>query len=264
MKIDRPIFIMAPARSGTTIFYNLFTRHKDTAFPEHFADKYWSTPWKIRIIPFMVKQQIWRYKKRPLPHEGKFWRKFHDNATYLEEMDITDEEEKYLFSSIKAQLKALKAERFVDRGHDFCLRIRFLNALFPNAFFIIVRRDPRAVINSQYQMLMGSWQKGENYGRIIEKFEKDNSKLYACIKYFQHFIKTMEKDIPLIKTKTIEVKYEDFVHNPRYELKNVYEFVELPWYKELEKEIPSKLELKNNEKWRMLPDREKRILESSF
>jgi len=88
MKIDRPIFILAPARSGTTIFYNLFTRHKETAFPEHFADKYWKTPWKFKIIPPMVKLQIWRYKKRPLPHEGGFWRKYHPYSKYLTETDV--------------------------------------------------------------------------------------------------------------------------------------------------------------------------------
>jgi len=269
MKINSPIFIMAPARSGTTIFYNLFTRHKDTAFPEHFADKYWSTPWKFRLIPLMVKQQMWRYKKRPLPHEGAFWRRFHPYSTYLDETDINEEEEKYLFSAIKTQLSAFNAKRFVAKAHDFMLQIKYLNALFPDAFYLVITRDPRDVVNSQYNLMIGEWNKnaknkGDSYGRVIEKFKKNDSVIDACINYYNYYVNTMEKDLSVIKDKTIFVKYEDFVKEPRSELKRIFEFVDLGWNKNLETEIPEILEIKNIDKWRTLPDQERHILENAF
>lgn len=269
MKIDRPIFILAPARSGTTIFYNLFTRHKETAFPEHFADKYWNSPWKFKIIPLMVKQQIWRYKKRPLPHEGRFWRKYHPYSKYLMEADVIPQEKNYIYSIITAQLRAFNARRFVDRVHDFMLQIRFLNELFPDAFYIILKRDPRAVVSSQYKMMTDIWSKngvggGNNYGRVIEKFVNGGSLLETCINYYNHYVKTMEKDLILIEDRTRIIHYEDFVKNPRYELQKLYEFTDLPWYDELKNDIPEILELTTLDKWRSLPDHEKEILERVF
>ena len=100
MRIYKPIFILASPRSGTTILYDLFTRHKDTAFPEHFADKYFKSPWKFRFIPLMVKQQMFRYKMRPLPHEGMFLSKFFPFGTPLDEKHISQKIKTYLHSLI--------------------------------------------------------------------------------------------------------------------------------------------------------------------
>lgn len=267
MEIKEPIFILAPARSGTTIFYNLFTRHKNTCFPEHFIDKYWNTSWKFRFIPIMVKQQMIRYKIRPLPHEGRFWRKFHSFSTYLDERSISLNEKKYIFSAIKAEMKAFKAERFVDRVHDHMLQIRFLNALFPDAFYIVLSRDPRAIVNSQYTLMKKDWNLSynkETYGDVITKFGKGESLLDDCINYYKYYTSTMKKDLLIVKSRTIEVKYEKFVNNPRVELKKIFNFTNLEWYDDLENQIPDILELKNNQKWLQLPESEKNILQKEF
>lgn len=269
MKIDRPIFILAPARSGTTIFYNLFTRHRETAFPEHFADKYWKSSMKIKLIPILVKQQMIRYKIRPLPHEGAFWRKFHPYSTLLTEKDVKNEEEKYFFNIINAELKAFNAKRFVCRAHDFMLQIRYLNKIFPDSFYIILKRDVKAIVNSQYTILRGEWSKegknsGNNYGRVIEKFSKDGSILNACINYIKFYTDTMNKDLEFVKNRSINIQYEKFVMNPRDELKKLFEFTELKWYDKLENEIPRSLQTKNIDKWKSLPEKEKKILEEAF
>ena len=73
----------------------------------------------------------------------------------------------------------------------------------------------------------------------------------------------MNDNLKFIKNK-IEIDYEDFVKNPRNELKKLYKFVGLDWYKELENEIPEILELKNNEKWKQLPEDEQLMLEKAF
>jgi len=168
-----------------------------------------------------------------------------------------------------ASIAAFNASRFVDRVHDFMLQIRFLNELFPDAFYIILKRDPRAVVNSQYKMMSDIWSKngvggGINYGRVIEKFANGGSLLETCINYYNHYVKTMEKDLFLIEDRTKIVHYEDFVKNPRYELKKLYEYTDLPHYDELEKEIPEILELKSLDKWGSIPDHEKEILEKAF
>ena len=61
-EIAKPVFIIGIQRSGTTILDGLFTRHRDTAFFEGFCNRYYTAPWKFRLIPLQVK----RYKSRPL------------------------------------------------------------------------------------------------------------------------------------------------------------------------------------------------------
>lgn len=267
MEIKKPIFILNPARSGSTIFYNLFTRHKDTAFPEHYIDKYWKSPIMINFIPMLVKIQQWRYKQRSLPHAGIFWRKFHPYSSYLDENLITEKEKNYIYSAIRAELKAFKAKRFVDRAHDFMLQIRFLNKLFPDAFYIILNREPKAVVNSQYTLMKNEWRPDRNkdtLGNVIAKFGKADSPLESCINYYKYYISTMQKDLKIVEKTSIEVRYEEFVKDPRSELKNIYQFTELEWYSDLENEIPKILELKNNQKWLQLPENEKNILQNAF
>jgi len=268
MNIKKPIFILAPARSGTSIFYNLFTRHKDTAFPEHFLDKYWKQKWKFRLIPLMVKQQMLRYKIRPLPHEGKIWRRFHLYSSQLTENDVNDKECDYLYSSIKAELKAFNAKRFVDRAHDFMLQIRYLNKLFPDAYYIILERDPKAVINSLYTMMKNEWnpelEDVDTYGRVIEKFIKNKTLFEGCVAYYKHYTESMQKDLELIKGRVLKIKYENFIIDPRNRLKELYAKTGLEWYDELDDMIPKVLELKNNEKWKKLPKEEMKILEDAF
>ena len=213
----------------------------------------------------MVKIQQRRYKQRSLPHEGIFWRKHHDYNEIINEKDVVPGEKEFLYEMIKTQLKAFNAKRFVDRSHDFCLRLRYLNELFPDAFYIILKRDPRAVVNSQYTMIKDEWDPSKHqdtYGVVINNFSSEN-KLETCIKYYKFYIKTMEDNLEFIKNK-IEINYEDFVKNPREELKKLYEFVGLEWYKELDNEIPEILELKNNEKWKQLPEEERKMLENAF
>jgi len=274
MTIEKPIFIIGVARSGTSILYKLFTRHKDTAFPEHFSDKYYSSPWKFRLIPLMLKQQIMRYKIRPEPHEGMFWQKFFSYGVELDESDVNEQIEKYIYNVINTQLKAFNANRFVNKQIDFCLRLKFLNKIFPDAYYINISREPKAIVSSLYTKMREDWEielVENNYHHgykgwhtIKEKYGPDVSKLEACINYFKHYKNSLQTDLAVLNSKVINVKYEEFINQPKEELKKIFEFTELDWYDDLKNEIPNKLELKNNEKWHMLPDNERQILENSL
>jgi hypothetical protein len=264
--IKKPIFLLAPARSGTTVFYNLFTRQPDTGFPEHYIDKYWNSSFMISLVPTLVKIQQIRYKQRSLPHEGVFWRKFHNYNQVLTENDVNKEHVKFFKKIMSTQLKAFNAKRFVARSHDFCLRIKYLNKIFPDAYYIILNRDPKAVVCSQYTLMKKDWDPiaGANtYGSTIEKFKTNQSKLETCINYYKFYIDTMNKDLKLIKNKC-EINYEEFVKDPKHELKKLFNFVELEWNNELDKSIPKVLELKNNEKWKLLPKNEQEVLQKTF
>ena len=269
VKISRPIFIIGIQRSGTTVLDNLFTRHRDTAFFEGFCNRYYMTPWKFWMIPLQVK----RYRTRPPSTEGRVWRRYFAEIDYVDESRLTQEMRNYYYSAIKAELRAFDAKRFVNKNPSHCLRLRWLDAMFPDALYILIRRDPRAVVNSIYQKMLSYWDMQlkteyehgyKGYVTIKEVFGKDVSRLESCINFYNFNKNMLEQDISVINDRLAEVSYEDFVKRPREELRRLYEFAGLPWYGELQSSVPEELDLKSNSKWQALPAGERNILENAF
>lgn len=86
MKIDRPIFIISTQRSGTIILYRLFTKHKDTAYFEHYYDKLYTHSLLFPLIPYLFRYRKWRYKiTRPKAKEGEVWDMFFNPFKCLNE-----------------------------------------------------------------------------------------------------------------------------------------------------------------------------------
>jgi hypothetical protein len=281
MEILKPIFITGVPRSGTTVLYNLLTEHKDTAYFENYSSRYFEKPYMFRFIPLLIKYQKFRYGvSRPKRSEGWVWDRFHKPLDYLDENDFSEGEKKYYYNAIKIQLKAFNAKRFVSKNPRNCLRIRWINAIFPDAYHIVIMRDPKPVINSMYQAFLKQKKKWGNtlfqkptkithnyyrgYGYIKEMLGVDTSEFNTCINYYNYMNNTLKKDLSIIRNKTIEIYYNDFIKEPRKTLKKLFNFTELDWYTELEKKIPEKLDLQNNEKWKLLPDEEREILLKEF
>jgi hypothetical protein len=268
-KIIKPVFIIGIQRSGTTILDNLFTRHRDTAFFEGFCNRYYMAPWKFLLIPLQVR----RYRNRPPSTEGRVWRRYFREIDYVDETQLTDEMRRYYYSAIRAELRAFNAKRFVNKNPAHCLRLRWLDAMFPDALYILIWRDPRAVVNSIYQKMLSYWDMQlkteyehgyKGYVTIKDVFGKDVSKIESCVNFYNYNKKMLLQDIPIVGDRVAEVAYEDFVERPRQELARLYDFAGLSWYAELENYVPERLGLDTNAKWQALPADEKSILRHAF
>jgi len=272
MKFKEPIFILNPSRSGTTVLYRLFTSHKDTAYFERYSAKLYKHPSMFRFIPMLMKYQKLRYKTiRPIASEGVIWGRFFSPIEHLDESHATEEVKNYYYNAIKYQLKAFNATRFVSKNPRNCMRIRWINAMFPNALYIMIIRDQKPVISSMYQALKRYKKKWgdkflkppsslRGYGYIKKILGEDGSDMQTCVDFYELYRNALYKDLPIICDRTITIKYEEFIKDPRNTIKKLYEFTHLEWYDELEKFIPKQLKLGNNEKWKTLPDDEKNIL----
>lgn len=268
-RIIKPVFIIGIQRSGTTILDNLFTRHRDTAFFEGFCNRYYMTPWKFLLIPLQVR----RYRKRPPSTEGRVWRRYFKEIDYVDETQLTDEMKRYYHSAVRAELRAFNAKVFVNKNPAHCLRLRWLNAMFPDALYILIWRDPKAVVNSIYQKMLSYWDMQlkteyehgyKGYVTIKDVFGKDVSRIESCVNFYNYNKKMLLKDIPIVKDRVTEVAYEDFIERPRQELARLYDFAGLSWYSELENYVPERLDLDTNAKWQSLPTDEKSILQKAF
>jgi|TARA_B110001454_G_scaffold214564_1_gene234552 hypothetical protein len=272
MKFNQPIFILGLSRSGTTILYKLLTSHKDTAYFDNYSSKFYKRPYLFRFIPLLMKYRKMRYNiDRPRSDEGWVWNRFYDSYQYLDESHATEKIKNYYYEAIKYQLKAFDATRFVSKNPRNCMRLRWLNEMFPNAYYIIISRDTKSVISSMYQKVQKKRKKWNEkfpntpnnfvgYAHIKKIIGEEYSDMEACIQLYDLYMKSMHQDLPLITDRTITIQYEEFVKDPVSIIKKLYKFINLDWYAELNKSIPKELEQGNNEKWKLLPEKEKKVL----
>lgn len=266
MNFKQPIFIIGTSRSGTNILYKLFTSHKDTAYCENNSSNFYKKPYLFKFIPLKMKFQKFRYKiDRPKTSEGWIWDRFYSPLQYLDENHVTEEIKNYYFSALKYQLKAFNAERFVGSNPRNCMRIKWLNKMFPNAFYIIISRDKKSVLSSMYQEITKKRKKWgdkflespstlRGYGHIKKILGENDSDIQTCIDWYELYLNTRNNDLPLVSNRTIHVKYEDFVKDSRNTIKRLYDFTNIEWYDGLEKLIPEHVDLTRNERWKLLPD----------
>jgi hypothetical protein len=272
MIFKEPIFIIGLPRSGTTILEELFTAHKDTAYFENYSARLYRHPRMFRFIPILMKYQKIRYKiDRPKRSEGWVWDRFANLLDYLDESHVTDKIKNYYYDAIKYQLKAFNATSFVSKNPRNCMRIRWINHMFPNSPYIMIERDQKSVISSMYQALKRYKKKWgdeflkppsslRGYGFIKKTLGENSSDMQTCVDFYELYRKALYQDLPIISNRTLVIQYEEFVKDPRNIIKRLYKFTNLDWYDELNKIIPEKLQLSNNEKWKSLPDEEKKIL----
>lgn len=269
MAIKKPIFILGAARSGTTILYRTFVKHKDTAYFEHYSNKFYEHQSFFRYIPIMSHYRKLRYgDERPKPTEGQVWNKFAENLDHLTEKDVTKEIKNYYESAIKYQLKAFDAKRFVNKNPKHCLRLRWLNEMFPDAQYILIKRDTKAVVASFLQKIYNYKRvfpgKYSPYDTILEKFNHGKLDINASINFHKYVLKHLYEDLLVVKERTIEVDYQDLVNDTHAQIKKMYKFCDLKWYNELDEIIPKELERGNDEKWKTLSQQEQDLLVKAF
>ncbi len=272
MKFKQPIFIIGTSRSGTNILYKLFTSHKDTAYFENYSSKFYKHPGMFRFIPLLLKYQKLRFKiDRPKTSEGWVWDRFYTPLQYLDEKDATEKIKNYYYDAIKYQLKAFNATRFVGSNPRNCMRISWLNEMFPDAYYIIISRDTKSVINSMYQVITKKRKKWgskfleppstlRGYGHIKKVLGINSTDMQTCMDWYELYKTTLNKDLSKVYDRTIHVQYEDFIKDSRNTIKKLYKFTNLDWYEDLNKLIPEHVDLSRNERWKLLPEKEKKML----
>ena len=116
---QRPIFILGAPRSGTSMIFRLLSAHPELG---------------------------------SLGREGHdMWRKFHHprrngwNSDVLGRGQVVAGEREFIRRYLYMHFDQ---DRFVEKTPENCLRIAYLQELYPDAVFVFVKRDPREVMSS--------------------------------------------------------------------------------------------------------------------
>ena len=130
-RFPRSIFIVGCSRSGTTAVYKTLSLATGLASLHKESHGFWND-----LHP---------------PRENGW----ESQSLGSEQANKKDQE-----AASKFFYRYLGARRFVDKANQNCFRIPYLNKLFPNPFFVYVKRDGRDNINS----LMHGWDRPDEFG----------------------------------------------------------------------------------------------------
>jgi hypothetical protein len=263
--VDRPIFITGLGRSGTTIIHTLLSKHPNanwlSLLVAKFPDRLYLNRWLMWTldIPLLNIYLKWRF----VPLENyPFWDHYYGGFGYpgrdLYESDVDNTTAKGIRRAF-SQLVTGKRNRLLIKITG-APRISFLHAIFPDAKFIHVTRDGRAVAASRMKAPFWTGWKGwrefslwpdrmpVHYEREWERHQHSFVAL-AGIEWKAHIdqMREVRRDYPHINI--MEVRYESFCADPLNQMQEVARFCELDWNAKFENQMKQEYVSSENSKW---------------
>jgi hypothetical protein len=137
---------------------------------------------------------------------------FHPEAHLIESSPLVSEENRRKLFSEWSQYWELNKVYLLEKSPPNIIRTRFLQAMFPNSYFIVMLRHPLAVsyaTQKWYRKYKINWR---GFPRILEHW-------LVCHEIFQEDQKHLKN--------SFVVKYEEFVAEPHTWVNNMYHFLGL-------------------------------------
>jgi hypothetical protein len=228
----RYVFVLGTGRCGSTMVEEVLARHPDAGFLSNLEDRsrvgVWARPWNSRIYELLPPAFTRKGRLRFAPSEGyrvldrevspilsRPWRD-------LTAADVTPWLAARTRSFFELRAKAQRREVFLHKFTGWP-RAGFLAEVFPEARFIHVVRDGRAVANSWLQM---DWWQGFNgpdhwqWGPLPQAYEAEWRKSEFSFPVLAGVLWKLLIDAHdsaaarLPKDRWLEVRYEDVVASP--------------------------------------------------
>lgn len=217
----------------------------------------------------MLQNLIYRDPASTLPHEADaFWMTFFGYYDYMTEDDYSEEMASYFRKKVLQVQNLRGRSRFLNKNLQNSFRVRLLNSIFPDAKFVHIMRDGRAVAFS----ILNKKDSGATSPILLvgfkdilgEKYQPERSRLYNYGLAWAEYVRKAREASVFGQSRYYEVRYENLVAEPYNELKNLAHHCELDWYSEFEEKIPHIQNM--NEKWKQRASNEqlKDMEESTF
>jgi len=260
--IERPIFVVGSGRSGTTVFYRLLAGHRSLGWLSSYVARFPGSPWLARLnflyqVPGLVK----RYRDErwfPKPVEAfVIWDLFHPlenslGSPPLTEEDVAGADIEGMLHYISKILRFSRCTHFMNKNTRNTRRIRYLQAIFPDALFIHIVRDGRAVTNSflnvdWWPRLSIWWAEGKTPGDLQRE---GVDPVLTAARMWKFAVKRVMQDKAHIPPEQyMEVRYEKLMQDPIAEVGRVLDFCGLPWTPRLRSHIEAFDIRSRNFKW---------------
>lgn len=263
--VEKPIFIVGTGRCGSTIFQQVICEHPQLAWLSATFDYYAAKPSINRLLlgvadlpvvgPYLRKQKVLR-PWEPYPIWEQNCPGFKEPFRDLRAEDVTPVVRKNM-QQAAAQLVTAKRDRLLGKITGWP-RIGLLQEIFPDAKFIHIVRDGRAVVNSLLNVDWWSgWQGPEawRWGTLTptqrEQWETYGQSFVALASIeWNILMDAMQQARPLVPAENfLEIRYEDFCDDTVGMTKDVMDFCELSWSTELANAVGTYKIRNTNYKW---------------
>lgn len=267
--IKKPIFFIGAPRSGTTILFEAFAVHEELAWFSNFMNKFPNWPYTALLSRLSIggfrgakKQGNRRIQLRnliPFPAECyPVWEKCCGSeflTDFLINNKAHENKRKNTIEYVATVLKFQGKRRFATKltGPS---RIGYIRSIFPDAKFIHIIRDGRAVVNSLFHVdfwlknrgLSKPWWHGglTDEDTAVWKQRGKSPAALAALQWRRIIIWAREEARSLGNEQYIEVKYEDFIEQPNLVITQMFKFGCLSNSLQAHRYIKKKSGLKSN------------------
>lgn len=240
---DYPIvFVMGPLRSGTTLFMQWLANSGLVAYPTNLLSRFYGAPIVGAHIQLLLTDPRYSFREEfydiahPIDFDSEngktrgilapnefwyFWRRFllFDDLDWMPDAELMRRvDHKTLIGELNA-LATLFEKPFALKAMILNYNIPFLDAVFNNALFIQIKRNPvtnvASILDARRRQL-GS--ETEWYSFKIPEYHdlKDLDPISQCAGQLHYINKAVSKGMAGIGEKRkIIVQYEDFCKDPR-------------------------------------------------
>jgi len=279
--IVRPIFANGTGRCGSTLFFSLLSEHPDLCWISNYTNRFHHLPSlsalsRAKDVAWLRSRMNRKWKVTPKPAEANELYTWLSEGVFTEPRlltaaDVTDTARARYRKCVSKHLAWQGKPRFAQKHTGFP-RYDYLREIFPDARFVHVLRDGRAVANSMINVswwdgTMKSWWWGPmkpKYKEELDRSEDPRVTLAALVwKTLVDYILEASRRLPDSAYK--EINYSELVREPQAVMKSVLEFLELPDDERFHKRIGLIHIYDSDDKWQSdLSPEQREVLETSL
>ncbi|HXF37673.1 MAG TPA: sulfotransferase [Actinomycetota bacterium] len=242
--IERPLFVVGTGRSGLTPLMDLIAYHEAFAWPTQYNDRWPGLP-PVSRLSRVVEVPVLRGRAkflRGVPRHAETYRLwgrcfggFPEPFRDLEAEDATPLVRRRFHEAVRAILRHHGKPRFIAEYSGWS-RIAFLRAVFPDARFIHIVRDGRAVAHSLLSVPwwdgwggVHRWRIGIPGPQVMERLERHGHSFVAlAAAYWAILVSNIDdRGRRLPEDDFLTVRYEDLVADPEKEARRCVAFAGL-------------------------------------
>ena len=247
-QVKAPIFFIGVPRSGTTIIFEAFSNHENLAWFSNWLARYPNFP-AVSLLSRITFSHTLRGAKRQSLKQSRLRNFFpYPSECYPVWMACCGSRFlfEFLFNEVAGNSEKRKTIRLISQVMHYHgkrrfatkitgpSKIHYLNSIFPDAKFIHIIRDGRAVVNSL--MNVKFWKEGGGYTgtwwnkgltskdiEIYERYEKSPLAL-AAIQWRRIILIAKDEAVKISSDQYYELKYEDFMNGPYEFMAKMFNF----------------------------------------